>query len=163
VVHLLEGHAGLGERALDRLRLRNRLLRVLAERLDHRPDAPGRDPGGDEGLCVREVQEPRLEADPALEQQLAEIEDAILALVRGHELGQLRPRGHQRMAPLRVRLDVGGGAEGDRDARARRPDCTDGSRARLRGEGLPPVVAVWVEMKGARPGVDRRARLGRQL
>ena len=108
-------------------------------------------------------QQAGLDAHAALDQQRAEVEDALLALVGGDELGQLGPGGDQRPPSLGIRLDLGRGAQRDRDAGADRADGSD-RRGTWRGlEGLATVGVVGVEVEDTRASVDGGTRLGGEL
>ena len=100
---------------------------------------------------------------PRSSSSVAELDDPLLALVGGDQLRELRPRGHKRSPPRRVRLDLGRRAQRDRDARAHGPHRPDRGRARLGLEGLPAAAVVRVEVKDPRAGVHRGPRLGGEL
>jgi len=54
---------------------------------------------------VVERQQAGLDPNATCDEQLAELEDALLALVSRHEVGELRPGGDEFASPLGVGLD----------------------------------------------------------
>jgi hypothetical protein len=112
---------------------------------------------------VVQRQQARLDADSALEQQLAQLIDALLALIGRHELGQVGPSRHERVAALGIGLDVGRRAERYRGSGARGADGAQGGRAGLRLQGLSPIVVVRVQVHDERARRHGVAGLGREL
>jgi hypothetical protein len=105
----------------------------------------------------------RLDAHPAGEQHLAELDDAGLALVRGHQVGQHGPARHQLKPASRVRLDTGRGGQRKGNARAGGPHGAQSGRARVGGQRLPAsgIDRMQVQRSGAR--VYRAAGLAGQF
>ncbi len=163
MVHLLERDPGVGEHLLDRRRVRDRVHWVGIQRLDHRPDAAPGDAGGDERVGVGELEQACLDTHPAADQVLAELDDAGLALVRGHELGQLGPAGDELEASPRIGLDRGRRGQRDRDALADGTNRPEQCRHRLGCQALAAcrVVGMYVHDPGA--GVDGRSGGGGDL
>jgi hypothetical protein len=94
----------------------------------------------------------------AADEQLAQIHDAGLALVGGHEVGQLGPPGDERVARRGIALDVRRRRQRDRHAGAGRADRPQHGRARLGGQRLGAVRLVGVDVHDAGARVGRRAR-----
>jgi hypothetical protein len=101
--------------------------------------------------------------DPAYHQQLAHLENAVLALVGRHQIGRLGPCLHQSHPALRVGFGVGGRGEGDRYAGAGRADRSYGGRAGFGGKCLSAVVVKRVHVHRLRAGVHRGQRLSCDL
>jgi len=111
VVDLLELDSAFGQRPLDGPGVGDRVVGVGVQRLDHRPYAAWRDTRRDEGVRVVERQQAGLDADASYSEQLAELEDPLLALVGRHEVWELCPGGDEFASPLGVGLDGRRGAE----------------------------------------------------
>ena len=162
MVNLLQLDPRIDHQLLHRRRVRDGGGRVGVQRLDRHPNAAVRDSRVDEGPGVVEPEQSGLDADPARQQVLAQLQDPRLALVGRHQLRQLRPAGHELEPPLRVGLDVRRGAQGDWNPRAGGVNGPKRRGARLRRQRLGPIVAgVKVQHPGA--GIHRRAAFGGQL
>jgi uncharacterized protein YciI len=163
VVEARRGHAGLVEQRVDRGREAHLLAVAGAVNLDQQPLGPGSQAAGDQQLGVFDAGQPRLDADAARQQLLAELGRAHLGEVDRGEVGQDPPRAHQVEPPRRVGLDPRPGGDADADARA---GLAHGRQHRRLGVGvhrLRAVAAPRVDVDQRRAGVDGRTRLEREL
>jgi hypothetical protein len=97
------------------------------------------------------------------EEQLRQLEDAVLALVGGHEVWQLAPGGDQLVATARVGLDPRRGAQRDRHARARGANGAKRRRARLSPQCLLARLVIRMQVQRYGAGGNRCARLSCEL
>lgn len=163
MVDLFELNPALDQRPLDGGRVRDRNVGVGVQRLHHRPHAAARNPRRNKGVRVVERQQASLQPDATPNQQLAQLQDSVLALVDSHKVRQVRPGGDQRVPALGVRLDACRGAQRDRDSRAGGPNGAQRSGARCRRERLLTVAVVGMQVQGPGTGVNGRTRLRGQL
>jgi hypothetical protein len=163
VVNLFALDAGLRKHLLYSRGVGHGVVRVGIEGLDQDAHASISESRFDESLCVVHRQEAGLNADSASDEQLAQLDDPGLSLVRCNEFGQHRPTGYQRHAPSRVRLYCSGCAQGDRHPRAGAANSVQRRGARGGGERLTPPVVKGVHVNDLGARLDSRASLGREL
>ena len=139
-MHLLHGGA-----------VRDGRVDVLVKRLDQDARAVTGEVGGDEALGVSQLQQAGLDADAAGEEVVTQLDDALLALVGGDQVGQHRPGSDLRAAVRRVGIDQRPRGQRQRDAGTRRADGTDrrgSGRSLERGDAVV-IARVEVDDPGA--------------
>jgi hypothetical protein len=147
------------QRLLHRGRVSNRLIGVGLERFDEGSRAAVGQPSAHEGLSIGQTQQPRLDADATAHEVLAQLANAVLALVRRHELREHRPARHELEPPARLGLDARRRTQGDPDPRAQRADRLKRGRARLGCQRLATRSVVWMQVEHPSTGFSRRTSL----
>jgi hypothetical protein len=97
VVNLLEPSVAVGEDILYGCCVSGGIIGVGFERLDHSSDAARCDACGNEGVRIVQRQQDRFNADAASKEQIAQVEDPVLALITARS---------RRMLPIPIQCSL---------------------------------------------------------
>jgi hypothetical protein len=141
----------------------DRRIRICVQRLDEDPNEPSTDSLVHECLCIVEAQKARFDADPSADEVVTQLDDPLLPLVGGDEIGKFGPGGNQLEAARRIGLDGRRGCQGDWDARAACSHRQQSGCACVGSERLPAEPVERMQVDNARPRVGRSSSALREL
>jgi hypothetical protein len=159
MVYLFKPHASVSENLLDSRGMGNGVIWVRVERFDHRANAAPRNPRPRKTVRILLRQESSLDAYPPGGQELAQLQDARLSLVGGHQVGQFSPSFDQCQPAPWIGLDVSRGSQRHRNARAGGADRPQRGCANGGLQGLTPARVVRVNVQRPGAGINSSAGL----